>query len=302
MRLLLTGASGFVGSAVLRRLKTETGWDVHLVSRQRPPELQADWTHHPVDLLEPGRARSLIAEVAPSHLLHLAWNAEPGVFWTAPDNLTWTAASLELYRAFVDAGGWRAVMAGTCAEYDWSGPKLVEGETPLRPTSLYGVAKDALRRIVEAAAQQENASWAWGRIFFVYGPQERPGRLVSDISDALREGRPAECSDGVQERDFMHVDDVAGAFVAALTSDYDGVFNIASGRPSTIREIVERLGEVAGRPDLLRLGARPARPGDPPRLVGDGSVLRQRIGFHPSFDLAEGLRDSYLRRGPIRAA
>ncbi len=296
MRLLLTGASGFIGRAMLRRLGAETGWEVHLVSRRSVEPLHPGWTHHAADLLEPGRAAQLAREIKATHLLHLAWNAQPGVFWTALDNLAWSAATLNLYQSFLEAGGARAVFAGTCAEYDWSQPDLVEGKTPLRPSTLYGVAKDAVRRVVEAASTQSGVGWAWGRIFFIYGPEEQTGRLVSDVSDALSQARVAETSGGVQQRNFMHVDDVAGAFLAALKSDYVGAFNVVAGEPVPIRTVVERLAQVAGRPDLLRLGARPSRRGDPLRLAGDGRILREEIGFVPSFDLPGGLEDSYRRR------
>ena len=120
----------------------------------------------PADLLAPGLAEALVREVRPTHLLHLAWYAEHHAYWTAPQNLDWVGASLRLVRAFAEQGGTRAVLAGTCAEYDWTQGVCVEGATPIRPRGLYGVAKDAVRRVVEAFAAGAGLSAAWGRIFF----------------------------------------------------------------------------------------------------------------------------------------
>ena len=128
-RVLLTGASGFIGRHVVPLLKSRE-FEVHAISRSR------------ADLLIPGVAAALVESIRPTHLLHLAWNAEPGRFWTAPDNLDWVAASLGLHRSFAALGGGRAVFAGSCAEYDWTHSLLDEAATPCAPATLYGIAKD----------------------------------------------------------------------------------------------------------------------------------------------------------------
>ena len=285
MKILVTGASGFIGAHTLQALRA-SGAEVVAVSRAPADGVE----HHAVDLLAPGQAAALATRVRATHLLHLAWNASPG-FWSAPDNLDWAAASLALLRAFREAGGVRAVCAGTCAEYAWDEPVLREGATPLAPGTLYGAAKDGLRRIAEAYARQSGLSFAWGRVFWLYGPGERAGRLVADIAAAIAQGRPAETSEGAQARDFLHVADVAGAFVAALTSAHEGAFNIGSGVATPVRDVATRLAQAMGRPDLLRLGARPTPPGERPSLAADVGILRDSIGFAPRFTLDGGLGD-----------
>ena len=288
MKVLVTGASGFIGAHALAALRS-TGAEIVAVSRVPIAGVR----HEPVDLLAPGEAAALAARVRATHLLHLAWNATPG-FWSAPDNLDWTAASLALLRAFREAGGGRAVLAGTCAEYSWDEPVLREHATPLAPGTLYGAAKDGLRRIAEAYARQSGLSFAWGRVFWLYGPGERTGRLVADIAAAIAEGRPAETSEGAQARDFLHVADVAGAFVAALTSAHEGAFNIGSGVATPVRDVAQRLAQAMDRPDLLRLGARPTPEGERPSLAADIAILRDDIGFAPRLTLEAGLADTAL--------
>ena len=224
----------------------------------------------------------------PTHLLHLAWYAVPGKFWTAPENNGWVDATLRLLRAFYAAGGQRAVGAGTCAEYDWSGDGLLsETTTPLRPATLYGQAK---AQTFEAGAAL--GELAWGRIFFLYGPREHPDRLVSSVARRLLAGEEAPTSDGTQVRDFMHVADVAGAFAALLDSGVTGAVNIGSGVAVTVREVVDQVGRAAGRPELLRPGSLPLREGEPPRLVAKVRRLRDEVGFEPRHDLESGIKDT----------
>jgi nucleoside-diphosphate-sugar epimerase len=286
--VLVTGATGFVGRHALHVL-LRSGHDVHAVART-PPSGADEVTWHAADLLEPGAAERVVAAARPSHLLHLAWYAEHGRYWTAPENVQWVEATLALFRAFAGGDGERAVLAGTSAEYDWSHGFCSEHVTPRRPATLYGVAKDAAHRVVRAAAEQAGVELAWGRVFFLYGPHEHPERLVSSVARALLAGRPAPVSSGVQVRDFMHVADVASGFVALLESDVAGPVNVASGDPVRIRDVVTAIGELAGRPDLPRLGELSDRPGDPPLLVADVRRLRDEVGFAPRHSLTEGLR------------
>ena len=174
-----------------------------------------------------------MADVEPEVLLHLAWYVEPGRFWTAPENVRWVEASLALLRAFAGAGGRRAVVAGTSAEYDWHavGARCNEQRTPLRPATLYGAAKHALHTVAAPYAEQAGFELAWGRIFFVYGPGEPEGRLVPSVGRALLAGRRVPTTRGDQVRDFMHVEDVAAAFAALADADATGAVNVASGDP-----------------------------------------------------------------------
>lgn len=289
-RVLVTGASGFIGRHTLTALRAR-GFEVHANSRGLAADPEGGVAAHPLDLLGPGGPAALVRDVQPSHLLHLAW-APPSRSWMTLDNLSWAAASLELYRAFAEAGGRRAVVAGSCAEYDWSYETLCEADTPARPRSLYGCAKNAVREVVAAAARQSGISTAWARIFFVYGPHEPPGRLVPEVADALLSGRVAETTHGRQQRDFMHVADVAAALAALLDGEVTGIVNIASGSCVAVRHVVEHLGRLAGRPDLLAIGARPVGPGEPARLAADVGRLSREVGFSPRYGLEEGLADA----------
>jgi nucleoside-diphosphate-sugar epimerase len=238
------------------------------------------------------KTAALINEVRPTHLLHLAWYAEHGAFWHSTENFRWVEASLGLMRAFRASGGQRAVMAGTCAEYDWSAGLCREAETPTRPATPYGVCKNALREMLASYADETGMSAAWGRVFLLYGPHEDPRRLVPSVIRSLLKGEPARCTQGTQVRDFLHVRDVASAFAALLESPVEGPVNIASGEAVAVKDVVRAIGRLMGRDALIELGALPERPGDPPVLLADARLLREEIGWRPRIGLEAGLRET----------
>ncbi|MEJ7893314.1 MAG: NAD(P)-dependent oxidoreductase [Solirubrobacteraceae bacterium] len=289
-RVLVTGATGFVGRGALAPLLA-AGHEVHAVSSSPPPAWSPSAvTWHRADLLA---SAAVVQEVAPTQLLHFAWDAEPGRFWTSEANLRWLEASLRLLRAFAAAGGERAVLAGTCAEYAWSdATHCVEDATPLAPATLYGAAKHALHVVAAAHARQHGYALAWGRIFFVFGPREDERRLGGSVAAALAAGRAAETSPGEQVRDFLYAPELAEAFVALLGSGVVGAVNVASGRPVALRELICALGEAAGRPELVGLGARPAKASEPASLTADVSRLRDEVGWTPTRSLSEAARET----------
>jgi nucleoside-diphosphate-sugar epimerase len=246
---------------------------------------------HCCDLLNAAETASLIHAVRPTHLLHFAWYAEHRKFWTSPLNVDWAAASLLLLRAFAGAGGHRAMFAGTCAEYDWSHEVLSEQNTPTRPRTLYGACKNSLRDVAERFAAQSGISFAWGRIFFLFGPDEHPDRFVPSIIQPLQRGESAACRAGSHVRDFLHVADVADAFASVLDSRVSGSVNIASGEARSLGRVAEYLADRLGRRDILSVGSTPSTPDNPGVLRADITRLRTEVGWKPHFSLATGLDD-----------
>jgi nucleoside-diphosphate-sugar epimerase len=289
-RVLLTGASGFMGRAAIKPLR-EASFEIHAVAR-RAIDAPADVKWHTADLLDDAATKQLIDEIAPSHLLHFAWYAEPGKYWMASENFAWLRSSRTLLQTFRDRGGRRAVVAGTCGEYEWKSASYSEVKTPLIPATIYGACKNNLQNDLAALARDSGLSSAWGRIFFPYGPHEQPARLVPSVICALLQGNPALCTPGEQVRDFIHVHDVAGAFVALLASTVEGAVNIASGRGVAVKDIALRIGERLGRTDLVRLGARAAPQGEPPIMIADICRLQEEVGWRSVINLEDGLDDS----------
>jgi nucleoside-diphosphate-sugar epimerase len=288
---LVTGATGFVGSACLRVLCSRQG-DLHACARERPSDLPSSVTFHAIDLLDSAQAVALVESVRPSRLLHLAWIATPGSYWDSPENEEWAEQSQRLLEAFADQGGTRVVVAGTCAEYDWTAhPPYREVESPTGPTSAYGRAKDDLRRWAELYAIAREVSLTWARLFFIYGPHEHPSRLIPSVASALLEGRPAEIATGDDIRDYLHVEDASSALVALLDSELPGVVNVASGDGVTVWSIAMRIANAIGRPDLLTRSGGSSMP-RVTEVVANTARLQHGVGWKPAIELDDGLRDT----------
>lgn len=305
IRCLVSGATGLIGRHAVAAL-CAAGVDVHAVTRGQADgapgqgkELGLDLINwHCGDVLDEDFIRGLCTDVKATHLLHLAWSTEHGRFWDDPENETWRLASMRLIKAFQQVGGQRAVVAGTCAEYDWTqlgDGRCREGVTPIAPHTLYGHMKAETLDWLETFAAAHAMSYAWGRVFFLYGLGEDPKRLIPAVAGALARGQEARCSSGTQIRDFLDARDVGGAFAQLLLSDVQGPVNIASGQGISVGEVVKMIADQIGRADLLRLGALPDREGEPAVLVGDVTRLREELGYVPKISLKDGLAEVCAR-------
>jgi nucleoside-diphosphate-sugar epimerase len=300
-RVLITGAGGFIGRWSVRPL-LDKGFEVHAVlsaaaGRAPPVQIQGA-TLHVADLLDEPQIDALIKDVMPSHLLHFAWLATPGVYWQSPENFRWLSAGQHLLRQFSAHGGRRAVLAGSCAEYDWSqvgvceelgSPMADESAGGLSP---YAACKIALQKSLLDIAGKGHLSTAWGRIFFQFGPWEHTERLVPSVIRSLLADQEALCTHGRQVRSFLHVADVGAAFASLLDSDVEGPVNIGSDERVTVADLIDRIAQQIGRPELVRLGARAAPTAEPKILLPDIRRLRDEVQWRPRFTLNHALSDS----------
>ena len=291
MRVLVTGANGFIGSRVASALSAR-GTETYALVRDklRANRLSALPNVRVVvaDVHDSASMAALVATVAPSVTIHCAWYAEPGKYLAAVENVTHVASTLSLAHTLAAAGCRRFVGLGTCFEYDTDLGWLSESSM-CRPRHLYSAAKLATWLMLEQLAASTAMTVAWARLFYQYGPDEDERRLVPYVVSALLDGRPAEVSKGEQIRDYLHVDDVANAVVAVAESELGGPVNIGSGRPVSVRTLVETIARVVGRPDLVKFGARLEAPSDPAFVCANTHVLRDGTSWRARHDLEEGI-------------
>jgi nucleoside-diphosphate-sugar epimerase len=283
MKVVLTGASGFLGRHVLNCL-VQNNIDVVSLGRSRPQGYVGE--HLSVDLC---RSEGLpkLAGLGATHLMHLAWYVKHGNYWGAIENAQWVVATHALIADFCSAGGEKVVAAGTCAEYDWSDGLCSEDETALAPASIYGTAKSLARAYTEQVCRTGQVSWAWGRVFVPVGPGENRNRLLPSLMDVFA-GKRAPFAVGLTtERDFLRVEDVASAFVQMLEPAAIGCYNICSGHATPIGEVVERIAAMYGRDPKLIPASICAETA--PRVVGDSRRLRA-LGWAPQITLADSLQ------------
>jgi nucleoside-diphosphate-sugar epimerase len=276
MIVLITGATGFIGSQVARDLVSR-GHEVHAVIRKSSDRARI------VDL--EGRIRIWEGEmdhvpITPDVAIHLAWITTPGEYSEAGENRECLLASLRL----LDKLKCRVVFAGTCFEFDTSlnaGP--LREDSPTKPFTRYAICKDVLRQAVVTRPDS-----AWVRFFYLYGPGEHPVRRIPMVIRSVLRGEQVRLTSGAERRDYLHVEDAARAVSNVALSRLEGTVNIGSGQAPSTAEVMTKIGEVAGRPDLIRLGVLPEPPSEPPLIMADNSRLRA-TGWTQEYDLARGL-------------
>jgi len=280
--VLVTGSGGFIGRHVVDALAGRAKVVHTSAGRAR------------ADLLDASARRALIRETRPEILFHLAWVTAHGQFWTSPANAAWEEASEDLFRLFFDAGGRRAVGTGSCAEYDWTtGAGFLREDAAIAPHTAYGAAKVRTMERLAAMADAAGAEWSWGRVFFLFGPGEPPGRLIPLMLSAARSHEQLGIGPADTVRDFWPVATMGAACAALALSPVTGPVNLASGTGTSFAELAAMVERLAGRTGLIIPGRRPLSPGEPVRLVADTTRLRHEVGFGDNPDL-EGELGRYM--------
>jgi nucleoside-diphosphate-sugar epimerase len=286
-RVLVTGASGFVGRQVVAPLLRH-GFEVHVTSRT---PFDASSAHeHRVDLFDESAVSQLIDTVRPTHLIHLAWYTKPHEYWHSPLNTAWESCSLHLFESFVQNGGRRLVATGSCAEYQWGSEVLQEGVTPEVPATPYGCAKLSLQRRSEALTTKAGISFSWARLFFLFGPHERKERFVPSIVDPLIDREQAYCRNGDLFRDLLYVEDAGDAIVALARSTVEGTVNIASGAASQLGEVAVEIGSAMNLSQLVQVVSEDSSSTEPKSIVADVSRLSREVGWKPRFDRHDAIQ------------
>lgn len=271
MVVTVTGATGFVGRQITRAL-IGRGCNVRLIVRD-PDRLGELSASSAVEVFQtedifgesPARLREVLADS--QTVIHAAWYAEPGKYLTSSLNLDCLAGTVRLATAFATVGGQRFVGIGTCAEYDLAAG-LVTTDTPLAPDTLYAVCKASAFQVIARFMEAERVSFAWCRLFYLYGEGEDERRLVPYIRTQLAAGREALLTSGEQVRDFLDVEEAGRMIADVALGAREGAVNVCSGNGVTVRQLAERIADEYGQRDLLRFGSRPENLFDPPRVVG----------------------------------
>jgi nucleoside-diphosphate-sugar epimerase len=275
-RILLTGASGFVGRQVLKALLDQACFiqcilrsgsvvDLPVSSKITPHVFTKDLFHEAWDWW-----KDVLQGV--DTIVHLAWYAEPGKYQLSMKNLDCLAGTLRIAQAAAEVGVRRFVGVGTCFEYQHSSAKL-SVESPLGPTSPYAAAKVSTYLSLSNCLPMHGVEFAWCRLFYLYGEGEDSRRLVPSIRNALSNGQEVALTSGTQVRDFLDIHEAGKRIAKVVLGSQTGPLNICSGEFVTVRELAESIADEYGRRDLLKFGARAENPVDPPFVVGIPSIL-----------------------------
>jgi dTDP-6-deoxy-L-talose 4-dehydrogenase (NAD+) len=269
-RLLITGATGFVGQHLLEA----ASHDLSLRLVVRTEHAAALAKRHPTADIIP--TADLFAESASwwdrtcsgaETVVHLAWYTDPKTYQNSPRNLDCLKGTCNLAQGAAAAGVKRFVGIGTCAEYEITG-EILTVNTSLAPTTPYSAAKAAAYFALSQFFPTAGVSFAWCRLFYLYGKGEHPARLVPYIRARLDTNEIVELSSGEQTRDFLEVQEAARRILSVALSTQHGPINICSGTPTTVKQFAESIADTYGKRHLLRFGARPDNVFDPPFIVG----------------------------------
>jgi nucleoside-diphosphate-sugar epimerase len=297
MKLMVTGAAGFVGAAVVRAAYLEGHEVVATIrpggSTARIADLEDTITVSPLDLKDSPQVQAVTARHKPDVIVHVAWSGvenkarfERSQIW---DNIE---SSCALVDAAIECGVQKFVGIGSQGEYGPLNKAINELQLP-QPTTLYGAAKLSAYYLTQQLAAQGAISHSWLRIFSTYGPNDNPGWLIPMLIREMLSGRRPKCTLGTQYWDYLYIDDLARGILAAATiPSAHGLFNIGSGRPIQVKTIVETIRDFIA-PDMpLVFGEIPFRPDQVMLMEADIGNLTKATGWKPTVDIETGLKNT----------
>jgi dolichol-phosphate mannosyltransferase len=310
-RALVTGAAGFVGANLARRL-LEDGHDVHLLVRPGSPrwrlaEIEPDAELHEADLEDVTGVAAVVRAARPEWVFHLAargaysWQTDTSEILAA--NVLGTSNLLE---ACAQAGFDAFVNTGSSSEYGFTDHAPAEDER-LDPNSVYAVGKAAATQLCGLLARRDGLRVTTLRLYSVYGPYEEPNRFVPALVLAGLEGRLPPLVSPAVARDFVYVDDVTSAYVLAAGGNVvepGAVYNVGTGTQVTIGEAVAIARELFGIREEPEWGSMADRAWDTDTWVADSRKIREELGWSPAHSFASGLAElaEWFRASPDVAA
>jgi UDP-glucose 4-epimerase len=296
MRCLVTGASGFVGSAVVQHL-LERGHQVSVLLRPNssPVRLEAFLKMVKVisgDLSDTDSLRQAIARHPVDAVVHLAWSGVTADDRNCPRHISQNlVATLAVWEAACAAGCKVWIGLGSQAEYGPQNGVLREDICP-KPITAYGVAKLAAGLATAKMSEISGVRHVWLRLLSAYGPGDDERHMLPSVILSLLARKKPALTPGEQVWDYLYVDDAAAAIASALEQPISGVFNLGSGRTATIRSIVEQIRDMIHPGLPIGFGEVPYRDDQVMHLEADITRLSQATGWRPATSLQQGLRQT----------
>ena len=278
-KAILTGATGLIGQNIIEPLKKD-GYEIWaLTIDEKNPDYDINWVK--CNIFDEVSLKKVFDEVKPSHLMNFAW-ITGGDYLTNPVNKDFVKSGKNMLKFFKENGGKRAVFSGTCFEYDFCDEPIKETQK-LNPTTLYAQCKNEMREYAQKFCKENGISFGWGRIFYVFGKNEKAGRLTSTIINNFKEGKEVTINCGSLVKDYMYTKDIAGAFAKFLGSDVEGCVNIATGKGISLEDYAKKFAIRLNAQNLLKIKNEVGN--NPPFIVADVTRLKNEIGYVPRYDI-----------------
>lgn len=288
-KVLITGGTGFLGKNLVSLLPENEDEYYVLTSKSSIESGQENISYIRCNLLDRKNVDDVVSKINATHLLHMAWGIEPSNY-NLPTNFDWIKASIGLVESFHNNGGKRVIITGSGVEYNWDYGSCIEELTPISNETLYGASKNILRQYIESYCKEFNLEFVWPRLFFLYGPNEHPVRLISHVITALLKGENARIMNPAIYRDYMYIKDTVRILIELLSSEFAGTINVSTGLPTKLGDMGNLIANIIGRPELLTI--------DPPKLTNRrvvyANVNKQtnELGVVPEYSLEQGLTET----------
>ena len=278
MKIAVTGATGFIGRHVLAQLKAHSAHDIVIVSRKEQVDglNKTDFQWVTIDVGD-ATADAFEQMGRPDVLIHLAWGGLPN-YGSLHHFERELPAQYQFLKGLIQSGLKKVLVTGTCFEYGMQSGALIEG-APTTPTNPYGFAKDALRKQLELLQRDQHFQLVWARMFYLYGDGQAAGSLLPQLRRAVEQGAVEfNMSAGDQLRDYMPVEDAAKCIASlAVSDDAPAIINVCSGKPVSVRSMVEQWLHKFGWEMKLNLGYYPYSVHEPMTFWGDCKVLEKHL-------------------------
>lgn len=296
MRCLVTGASGFLGSWLVRQL-LQDGHSVLAVVRPggKHPRLTAVASQLEFAYADLSTIPSITAEAndfGPDVVFHLAWQGgNSGRFANDPEQVyTNVPGTLEIVRIAYEAGCKKLFSFGSSVEYGAYRVPVRETDA-VSPRNLYGHSKHAMIQLTQALSEQWGMRFCGIRPFWIYGPMDDELRMIPHVIRQFLSGNRPKVTAGEQLWDYLYVEDAVKAIVGlAASGDAAGIFNLGSGSPRPLKSVVSLIRDLIDPQLEIGFGEIPYAPDQVMHLEADISRLRSATGWEPETSLEEGLR------------
>ncbi len=285
-KMLLTGVSGFLGRNFMERLD-KSKYEVYAVGRNCPEFMDTEhfFVH---DLKEFSGMSEYMGKIRPGILVLFAWDVSTQSYWESLDNCMWASVCIQTAKAFLESGGRQILFAGTSASYDYGKGWLKELPEYESPSSMYGISKLYASRVLVKLAADYNALYCEARLFAIYGKYEKMERLIPLTAWRLSHNEKIVNGCGELVRDYIYIEDAVNAIHMLIDKKAAGVYNISSGKPVSIGQIILQVAEELGKAELVEFELC-GKSEEFPLIVGDNAKL-DKMGFACGYSLQSGVK------------
>lgn len=289
MKILLTGASGFIGSAFLQRALRQ-GHSIGALIRPSSVASRVGIEHENLQWFEGTLQDAPWKEITtfkPEVCVHCAWTTAPKVAYDSLEHLRFFEQSRAFLERLIDFGIQQIIGLGTCIEYRIGNKPLVEDGTPIGPVGPYAESKNNMRLWLQEASERKHFQLCWARIFYAYGVGEDPTRLCTSLIQRFRRNEPLILKTPRSTKDYIYIEDVAEALMLLLEKKVEGAVNLGTGVGITIYDLAQTVAKMLGKSNLVQTAAIEGE--DPLGYVVADSKRLRSLGWLPKFDLERGL-------------